>query len=206
VLRQTRPAGEILVVDDGSTDGSLAVARGFPAVRVLKQEHSGQPAALNRGIAESRGDLLAFLDADDVWLPGKLALQLRAFEEDPALDMVFGHAEQFADPDAPEGVTARLESAPRVLAARLPSALIVRRGSLERVGEFRSRWRVGSVVDWVARAGEAGLRHRMLPDILYRRRIHAANTGITERGSRDDYLDVVREAMRRRRSRERTDG
>jgi glycosyltransferase involved in cell wall biosynthesis len=71
VLRQTLPPDEVIIVDDGSTDQSGDIAAGFePKLRVLRQMHRGGAAALNAGIAVSRGELLAFLDADDLWSEG----------------------------------------------------------------------------------------------------------------------------------------
>ena len=76
-LAQRGPGGEILVVDDGSTDGSLAIARGFgPGVRVVTGPNRGVSAARNRGIAETAGEWLVFLDADDLLLPETLARRL----------------------------------------------------------------------------------------------------------------------------------
>jgi teichuronic acid biosynthesis glycosyltransferase TuaG len=67
---------EVVVVDDGSADGTAEVARGFSGVRCIGQPHHGAAAARNRGLAEASGDLVAFLDADDEWLPEKLDRQL----------------------------------------------------------------------------------------------------------------------------------
>jgi glycosyltransferase involved in cell wall biosynthesis len=79
VLEQTVPPLEVVVVDDGSLDGSVEIARSFgPPVRVLTQQNAGPAAARNTGIAACRGDYVAFVDADDRWLPQKLELQLAA--------------------------------------------------------------------------------------------------------------------------------
>lgn len=86
VLDQTWQDFEIIVVDDGSIDDTpqvMAEYHGHEKIRYLRQENQGQPKAKNRGITESRGEFVAFLDADDLWLPEKLALQLRLFS-DPA--------------------------------------------------------------------------------------------------------------------------
>jgi hypothetical protein len=78
VLAQTLPALEVIVVDDGSTDGSAGIADSYgPPVRVIRQPNQGESVARNRGIEEAKGEWVAFLDADDLWLPDKLAEQAK---------------------------------------------------------------------------------------------------------------------------------
>ncbi|MHB1505275.1 MAG: glycosyltransferase family 2 protein [Sulfobacillus sp.] len=88
-LAQTHLADEVVVVNDGSTDGTADLVRGrFPSVRLIEQPQSGPASARNTGIEAASGDWVAFLDADDVWLPRKLELQMAAAERAPAALMI----------------------------------------------------------------------------------------------------------------------
>lgn len=91
---------EVLLVDDGSQDGTVAlVEREAPTVRVIRQANAGAAAARNTGLREARGDLICLLDADDGWFPGKLAAQIEHLRRHPAVGMVF-HRWLVWQPDA----------------------------------------------------------------------------------------------------------
>jgi len=181
VVAQTQPVDEIVVVDDGS---SKPVAPGLAdygdRVRVIRQNNGGIGPARNTGVAETSGDLLTFLDSDDMWEPEKTERQLRCFTSDPSLDAVYGHARQFHDEESTADFRARYEILTPVVAARLSGAQMITRSSFERVGGF-SDITVGVDVEWQLRARELPLHELMLDDVVYLRRIHPGNIGITRR-------------------------
>jgi glycosyltransferase involved in cell wall biosynthesis len=98
-LGQSYPNLEVIVVDDGSTDNSAEIAGRFGTqIKLIEQPNAGVSAARNRGISESQGALVAFLDSDDMWLPTKIEKQVRAFDEDPQIGLVHcGYVELYED-------------------------------------------------------------------------------------------------------------
>lgn len=92
VLAQTYPSVELIVVDDGSTDDTVGRLEPFRhCVKIVSQTRAGAYAARNRGIAQATGDLIAFIDSDDVWLPSRLSRQVPMFDK-PEVGLVFGDA------------------------------------------------------------------------------------------------------------------
>lgn len=88
---------EVVVVDDGSRDATCSVVEAFQHVKLVRQNNGGPSAARNRGITESSGEYIAFLDADDLWPEGKLAAQFAVFERYPEVGLVFGDCRIFTE-------------------------------------------------------------------------------------------------------------
>lgn len=183
VLAQTRPADEIVVVDDGSTDRTPAILdRLKPRILVVRQENSGPAAALNTAISRATGDHLAFNDADDLWVPEKLARQCALMSERPAIDAVFGAVRQFTSPDWRHEAPA-LEPFQQEQRGVCKAAMLIRRSSFNRIGPFDESFRIVDFVGWYGRAVLQSLRIHMLPEVLVLRRIHADNMGRAQRGA-----------------------
>jgi glycosyltransferase involved in cell wall biosynthesis len=201
VLDQTYPEVEIIIVDDGSTDGTSRIVRGFGApIRYIFQENAGPSAARNKGIASSCGGYLAFLDADDLFMPEKLEKQLLRLQEDPDLDMVFGQVEQFYSPDLSDEEKKRFTVSKMKLPGIFPSAMLIRRAAFERVGFFDTRLRVGQFLDWYMKAMETGLTLYTLDDVVVKRRIHRSNmTSQSSQGEFGDLARLIKSGLDRRR-------
>ena len=199
VLSQEPAPVEVVVVDDGSTDDSVAIASSFgPRVRCVRQDSAGAACARNRGVAETSGALLGFLDADDLWMPGRIARQTAALAAHPEASWVLGATEQFVSPELDP---ARFRFDPGPFVARLSGAFLMRRAAFERVGPFSTSLVTADFVDWFLRAEDLGLRPIELPDVVLRRRLHRTNHGVVRAEARIDYVRVIKAALDRRRSR-----
>lgn len=174
IVGQGHPV-EIVVVDGRSTDDSVAIASSYEPVRCLTQRGEGLGNAWNEGIAASSGELIAFLDSDDRWLPGKLKTQVAHLEADPELDAVIGMVRFFLEPGQPipSGFRHHLLEGEHV--GRMPGALLARRRTFERLGVFEESYRIAVDVDWFARLKDAGLGLDVLPEPVLEKRVHDSN-------------------------------
>jgi glycosyltransferase involved in cell wall biosynthesis len=196
ILAQSYRRIEVIIVDDGSTDGGAKVAQRYP-VRCFFQEHLGQAAARNFGIRQARGEFLSFLDADDIWMPEKTAGQMEMLSARPELDAVFGGVEQFSDPGA---APVKIRLAGTILNGIHPGAMLIRSASFARFGMFATGWQIGEFMDWYARAMDQGFVSAVLPEVVVRRRIHDKNLMRSGQADKTEYARILKSALDRRRA------
>ncbi len=179
--RQSVEDIEIIVINDGSTDdgpqkvASLTAAE--PRLRIVSQPNAGLAGARNRGIAESRGEFLAFLDADDLWDPCYLETHARRFKENASLGLSFSVVQFMRANGEPTGQTSRPKlcnlTAAEFLAANpctCGSSIVVRRTVVQESGPFDTNFRRGEDQEWLFRVALTGwkIEGDPIPLVSYR--------------------------------------
>lgn len=200
VARQDYPRLEIVVADDGSADRTAPIARAFPGVRYVHHPHQGLAATRNAGLAAANGELISFLDHDDLWPPQKLRVQVDYLQRHPEVDYVVAHLRNFLEPGCGRPSWLKPELLERDQVAFSTGTMLARRTVFDRIGEFDRRLTVGDDTDWFARARAAGIVAAALPDVLLHRRIHDRNhTGETLHLVQATTLSILKASLDRQR-------
>ena len=175
ILGQSYRPFQVIVADDGSTDGTPAIAAAYGnRLMYLQQPNRGYAAAKNLGHSAAHGDFIAFLDADDVWHLEKLARQILAMEARPAMDLCFTRYENFWMPELADEQR-RYQGNPmsHAQSAWSISTLVARSAAFERFGNFHDGVRWIENMTWFLRASGQGAVIEVLSEILMYRRFNA---------------------------------
>jgi glycosyltransferase involved in cell wall biosynthesis len=203
ILAQSHEPLEILIVDDASTDATAAIAAGYGSrVRVLTQAvNNGPVTARATGVRAARGEYIAFLDADDVWLAEKTTRQLAHLNGRSRLDVSLCEIEDFWEPGQ-ESEAERAKAAERTRGSHLWQCTLARREVFERV-PIDAGVRHMDHAAWVLALREAGIRLAVLPSVLAHRRRHDANTSRSNEGEiYEEVFDLLKRTLDRRRARD----
>ncbi len=200
--RQAYPDLEHIVMDAGSIDGTLALLGGFPDIRVVSEPDEGAHDAMNKGIALARGDVIGFLNTDDLYPDGLLLAVGRAFAEDPALDVAVGGSIVFQDGEGGRRVVvARRYAAGNgfslaELAFGAPgiNGRFFRRRVFEQVGTFDNRYYIAADRDFLLRVAFRGCAARNLGRIGIHYRLHSDSATIN--AERRQLETITREHVR----------
>ncbi|WDQ17792.1 glycosyltransferase family 2 protein [Rhodopirellula sp. P2] len=195
-LAQTRQPNQIIVIDDGSTDRTAEVARGFSDdVTLVCLERCGAGVARNAGLAAATGDYIAMLDADDRMTPDRLQLQIDLFDARPEIDIAYGHQLIFQDGEDP--VEQHQQGTGRVLTPCVTGTVTCRRSVFDDVGPFSEDPETIEVLDWFARAEDKGILSVSVEQIVLYRRQHASNWSTLNRLK---YVHMLKTVLDRRRA------
>lgn len=204
ITAQSHAIDEILVVDDGSSDAGPSIAAAHPNVRFIRKEHSGIIPTLNRGLDESTGDLITFLDHDDRWIPGKTAAQLEFLRQNPDVDAVFGRVFQFRMTEPRTG--RQFEVPIEEIDGTCKGSGMFRRHAFTIAGRFDPHGG-HDFLTWYAIAREAGLRFHSLPNVVFERRQHFTNTGRLDREKHvQSYMATIKAKLARQRANQSAEG
>jgi glycosyltransferase involved in cell wall biosynthesis len=200
VAAQTHPANEVIVVDDGSTDNTLAQLQNHPNVRVISQANAGPAAARNTGVAHASGDLIAFLDADCIYYPERLARHHALHQADTTLAFSVSELEERFEGglEAPWWSATRLTSAEGRYRISLPGMMIRRHDFLALSG-FNPNLRTGEDTEFIARLCDLGYRKGHIAEVLGATRIHGDNLSANRDSIARDMPKAIHAALRARR-------
>lgn len=194
-LRRQELNLEILVVDDGSTDNTAALAREAGCVVLQHPVSKGQVAAKNTGIAAAKGDYILFLDHDDKVRDGALCTMLDALQADSGAWAVQAMVKDFRSPEIPDlpGILVR----PEPFYGLFTGAILIRREVFDRIGPFSENVHTGEIIEWFSRLEAQGMQVKKLDLVSTDRRIHQTNFGRTDKTEEmKNYAAVIRERLK----------
>jgi glycosyltransferase involved in cell wall biosynthesis len=200
VLAQTYRPIEVIVVDDGSTDNTseIVVTDFCDSVQYIYQDNSGPASARNAGLANAKGDIIAFIDADDFWSNDKLKIQLPLLISNPELEIVLGCLQYIRQSKSVEGGD-EFEKISRPFVSFHFGASLIRKSAFEKIGLLDTTMNHFEDIDWFLHARDAGISIMTHQDVVFFYRLHDRNLSSNKYGSNSYFLKALKKSIDRRR-------
>jgi glycosyltransferase involved in cell wall biosynthesis len=198
IFKQNYYPFEIIVVDGQSVDHTAAIVQSFKSVKYLRQAEQGLANGRNIGIEAAGGELIAFLDSDDLWTPHKLSVQVDYLLQNP-VQYVNAWVKLFVEP----GYSLRCGYTKKFLEqahmGRTPGTLTARRSVFDLVGLFSTDFSIACDVEWFTRANACKIPMFIIPEVLLYKRIHNNNLSSNVSVNKRELMTVIRQSLIRKR-------
>lgn len=203
VHAQSRNADEVIVINDGSDDDTQEIATKHQLDPVvINTARQGASAAINEGIKQSNGELLAFVDADDLWMRNKLELQECKLYKTPGTGLILTYMEAFICSSMAPATAQKLHFKNGPQPGFLLGTMLCHRHVFENYGDMDATLKTGYFIDWFDRIKTAGVGFHILPDVLMRRRIRSGTLSLRtplQNGLSADFVEIARRSIVRKR-------
>jgi glycosyltransferase involved in cell wall biosynthesis len=199
IFTQNYAPYEVIVVDGNSVDRTAPISQFFRSVKYICQGGRGLACGRNTGLEAAKGELIAFLDSDDLWLSNKLSTQVDYLLQNPEIHYVNAWVKFFVEPGArlrPGHTKTFLD---QVHVGRTPGTLLARRSVFNLIGSFDPALSIACDVEWFKRAKDRDVPMFIIPDVLLYKRIHDRNLSSDVRTNRREVLSLIRRTIGRQR-------
>lgn len=198
VLNQTLLPDEIIVVDGHSTDATPQIAQSYSPVTFIKQSGRGLANARNCGIDDATGELVAFLDSDDIWIREKLQIQAELFNTRPDIQYAYSKLKLFLENGHHLRNGYNREMIENELKGRTPGTLMVKKSLFDKIGKFDPRYTIACDLEWFTRAADYNIPSAFISQSLLLKRLHSNNLSADADTNRREVFIALRESLERK--------
>jgi glycosyltransferase involved in cell wall biosynthesis len=199
IFKQNYHPFELIVVDGQSVDHTAVIAQSFEPVKYIYQARRGLANGRNIGIEAAQGELIAFLDSDDLWTPDKLNVQIHYLLKNPEVQYVNAWVKLFVEPGSSLRSRYTKEFLGRAHVGRTPGTLVARKSVFDLVGMFSADFSIACDVEWFKRANDHNIPAFIIPEVLLYKRIHNRNLSSNVKTNRREVLSIIKQTIRQQR-------
>jgi len=197
ILQQDYRPIEIIVVDGHSSDRTAEIANSYPEVRFIVQQEAGIAHAYNLGIQSARGEFVAFLSHDDLWMSDKLSSQVNYMIQNSEVQYTISRVKFFLEEGCSAPLKFKVNPFEGDYVVYCMETLVARKRLFEEIGGLNPEFPVSNDTDWFKRAMDLNAKMAVLQKVLLRKRIHDSNTSIFYGPGRKEILSMARQSVRR---------